>query len=58
MIINLNILIEAVKAMEMLRERADESMSTSEFGQALRAWSALKVHVDEIARSVKVEVKV
>ena len=58
MTINLNILIEAVKAMEMLRERADANLTGNEFAQALGAWSALKVHVDEIARSVKVEVKV
>ena len=56
--IDLKVLIDAVQAMEMLRERADVNMSPKEFLQALRAWSALQAHVNEISQSVKVEVTV
>ena len=56
MTIDLKVLIDAVQAMRMLRERADASMNTDEFCQALRAWSALQAHVNEISQSVKVEV--
>ena len=56
MTIDLKVLIDAMQAMEMLCKRADSSMTGNEYTQALGAWSALKVHVDEISQSVKVEV--
>ena len=58
MTIDLKVLIDAMQAMQMLRERADANMNTDEFLQALRAWSALQAHVNEISESVKVEVTV
>lgn len=51
----LAVLIDAVAALKMLREVADEHLKGEQYIQALRAWSSLKVHVEHISREIKVE---
>ena len=55
--INLHTLTQAVAAMQMLREQADQNMSTEQFIQALRAWSALKSEVEQLTKHISVEVE-
>lgn len=54
--IPLNVLIDAVDKMKMLREVADEHLKGEQWIEALRAWSALKAFTQEISQQVKVEV--
>lgn len=56
MTINLNVLIDAVKALEMLRQVADPRLSTEQFMQALRAYSALDAWVKTATKEIEVEV--
>lgn len=53
--IPLNILTDAVEAIKMLRQVADEHMTTPQYMQALRAGSALSAWVDVITKEIKVE---
>jgi hypothetical protein len=54
--IPLKVLVDAVKALEMLRVVADTELSTDQYMQGLKAWSALHAHVNEITQSLDVEV--
>lgn len=52
----LNVLIDAVAALDMLRKVADDHLTTDQYMQALRAGSILRVYVNNISEQVKVEV--
>lgn len=52
----LNVLINAVEAMKMLRRVADEHLTTEQYMQALTACSALNANVDYITKQINVEV--
>jgi hypothetical protein len=52
----LNILVDALAALDMLRKVADEHLTTDQYMQALRAGSILRVYVNHISEQIKVEV--
>ncbi len=52
----LNVLIDAVAALDMLRKVADAHLTTEQYMQALQAGSILRVYVNNISEQVKVEV--
>ena len=54
--IPLNVLVDAVKALEMLRVVADNNLSTEQFMHGLRAFSTLRAYVDEITKAQVIEV--
>ena len=52
--IPLNVLINAEKALEMLRHVADKNMDTPQFMQAMRAHSELSVYIKMITERINV----
>tara|TARA_R110002126_G_scaffold195056_2_gene343036 strand:- start:848 stop:1027 length:180 start_codon:yes stop_codon:yes gene_type:complete len=54
--INLNVLIQAHTALEMLREASETSLSTEQYMHALRAWSRLGAEIESLTKQVDVEV--
>ena len=52
----LNILVDALAALDMLRKVADEHLTTDQYMQALQAGSILRVYVNNISEQIKVEV--
>lgn len=55
--INLNVLIQAHAALEMLREVSETSLSTEQYMQSLRAWSRLGAEIESLTKQVEVEVE-
>lgn len=53
----LNVLINAVEAMKMLRRVADERLTNEQYMQALSAYSALSANVDYITKQINIEVQ-
>ena len=54
--IPLNVLVNAVEAMKMLRKVADEHLTNDQYLQGLHAFAALKAHVEYLTEQIKVEV--
>jgi len=54
--IPLNVLIDALSALKMLRDVADDKLTGPQYTQALRSWSALNAHVSAITKNIGVEV--
>ena len=54
--IPLNVLIEAVATMQMLRDVADPLLNTSQFMQAMRSHSELGAYVKQITEKINVEI--
>lgn len=54
--IPLNVLIDAVAAMQVLREVSEPHVTPEQYMQGLRAWSALRAHVQELTKTICVEV--
>lgn len=53
----LNVLIDAVKTIEMLREVARSEMTTDQYMQSLRSWSSFGAYVDHISKQINIEVQ-
>lgn len=53
--IPLSVLLDALAAMQMMREVADEKMTGEQYMQGLRAYSALKANVEHVTKQIKVE---
>ena len=54
--IPLNVLIEAVATMQMLRDVADPLLNTSQFMQAMRVHSEFGAYVKQITEKINVEI--
>lgn len=54
--IPLNVLLDALSALEMLRKVSDHMLTAPQYLQALKSWSALNAHVDAITQNIGVEV--
>jgi len=54
--IPLSVLVAAVDAMRMLRDVADDKLTTAQFMQAMRGHSELSAYVDLITKQINVEV--
>ena len=55
--IPLNVLIDALTTIKMLRDVADDKMTTAQFMQAMRSCSDLDYYVTTIAKQIKVDVE-
>jgi len=55
--IPLNVLIDALTTIKMLRDVSDDKMTNAQFKQAMRSCSDLNYYVESISKQIKIEVE-